>query len=61
MLTNPETQTRPAFVHFNGGKQFMKYYHDLLYPGLTWEDPRINSVQFWVWGYMTPASELCAA
>ena len=58
-LTNPETNTRPAFLHFNGGKQCMKYYHNQLFPGLTWHTAQIQDKEFLVWGKTTRASALC--
>ena len=59
VLTNPETQTHPCFLHFNGGKKYMGHYFDLLFPDLSWDHPRMTNVEFVVWGRRTSAAEFC--
>ena len=60
IVTNPETATHPVFVHFNGDKGFMDHYYQLLFPGLSWQDPSIRDLDFEVWGQVTRAADLCA-
>jgi len=60
-LLNPETQTKPCFLHFNGPKQAMSERLYDLYPSASWADHRTRNWRLRLWGKSLRGADVCAA
>jgi len=56
---NPETETLPMFLHFNGDRRPMAPFVKEMWPSLTWDDPQVRNAIFSVWGEPTAGRHLC--
>jgi len=56
---NPETETHPLFLHFNGDRRPMAPFVKEMWPSLTWDDPQVRDAIFSLWGEPTGGRHLC--
>eukprot|EP00667_Euglena_gracilis_P013756 EG_transcript_14196 len=58
-VVNPETNTHPSLLHFNGDRRPMETFLAAKFPHLAWDAPRVRRQQFTIWGYRVTGSSLC--